>query len=167
MHGRSISRRSLIQATAVGAGALALGEVAFGSSPAQAATFYKGADISWAQQMLKAGIALAPFSPSQNMAGDHVPTLVFGGQRDTTVTPSYLSGLYKTPPAATPSAFAQIAGADHGYYTHPNNVQMKLIIPWLKIFVDADTRYVQFLCPKLPDPSTISIYQSKCPYTPR
>jgi len=116
---------------------------------------------------LKAGIALAPFSPSQNMSTDHVPTLVLGGQKDPTVTPSYLSGLYKTMPAATQSAFAQIAGADHLYYTHPNNVQMKLIIPWLKTFVDGDTRYEQFLCPKLPDPSTISIYQSKCPYAPR
>ena len=115
---------------------------------------------------LHAGIALAPFSPSQSMSTDHVPTLVLGGQKDPTVTPSYLSGLYKTLPTATQSAFAQIAGADHLYYTHPNNVQMKLIIPWLKIFVDSDTRYEQFLCPKLPDPYKISIYQAKCPYTP-
>jgi len=119
------------------------------------------------QPTLKAGVALAPFSPSQNMSSDHVPTLVLGGQKDPTVTPSYLSGLYKTLPTATPSAFAQIAGADHLFYTHPNTVQMKLVIPWLKVFVDADTRYGQFLCPKLPDPSKISIYQAKCPYTPR
>ena len=69
-------------------------------------------------------------------------------------------------PATTQSAFAQIAGADHVYYTHPNNVEMKLVIPWLKIFVDGDSRYTQFLCPRLPDPSTISAYQSKCPYIP-
>ncbi|NUR26416.1 MAG: alpha/beta hydrolase [Catenulispora sp.] len=119
------------------------------------------------QPTLKAGIALAPFSPSQNLSSEHVPMLVLGGQKDPTVTPSYLSGLYKTMPTATPSAFAQISGADHLYYTHPNNVQMKLIIPWMKIFVDGDTRYEQFLCPNLPDPSKISIYQSKCPYTPR
>ena len=100
------------------------------------------------------------------MAGDHVPTLVLGGQNDPTVTPSYLSGLYATLPASTQSEFAQIAGADHVYYTRPNNVEMKLIIPWLKIFVDSDTRYEQFLCPTLPDPSTISIYQPKCPYAP-
>jgi dienelactone hydrolase len=113
---------------------------------------------------LKAGIALAPFSPSQNMSSDKVPTLVFGGQKDPTVTPSYLRGLYATMPAATKSAFAQIAGANHLFYTHPNNVQMKLIIPWLKIFVDNDNRYEKFLCPSLPDPSKISMYQPKCPY---
>lgn len=100
------------------------------------------------------------------MSTDHVPTLVIGGQNDTVVTPSYLSGLYATMPASTQSAFAQIAGADHVYYTHPNNVEMKLIIPWLKTFLDSDTRYTQFLCPTLPDPSTISVYQSKCPYVP-
>ena len=118
------------------------------------------------QPSLKAAVALAPFSPSQDMSTDHVPTLVIGGQDDAVVTPSYLSGLYATMPASTQSDFAQIAGADHVYYTHPNNVEMKLIIPWLKVFLDSDGRYTQFLCPTLPDPSTISIYQSKCPYVP-
>ena len=39
-----------------------------------------------------------------------VPTLVIGGQSDTVVTPSYLSGLYATMPGSTQSGFAQIAG---------------------------------------------------------
>jgi dienelactone hydrolase len=115
---------------------------------------------------LKAAVALAPFSPSQNLSTDTVPTMVIGGQNDTVVTPSYVDSLYATMPASTPSDFAQIAGADHVYYTHPNNVEMKLLIPWLKIFVDDDTRYTQFLCPTLPDPSTISAYRPKCPYVP-
>lgn len=51
MSGQSISRRSLLQASAVGAGALALGELGFGQSAQAATTFYKGADISWASQM--------------------------------------------------------------------------------------------------------------------
>jgi len=115
---------------------------------------------------LKAAVALAPFSPSQDLSSDTVPTMVIGGQNDTVVTPSYLSGLYATMPSSTQSVFAQIAGADHVYYTHPNNVEMKLLIPWLKTFVDNDTRYTQFLCPSPPDPSSISIYQPKCPYVP-
>jgi hypothetical protein len=115
---------------------------------------------------LKAAVGLAPYSPSENWSTDTVPTLVIGGQNDTVVTPSLLSSEYATLPASTQSDFAQIAGADHVYYTHPNNVEMKLIIPWLKVFLDSDTRYEQFLCPSLPDPSTISAYQSKCPYTP-
>ena len=51
MSAKSISRRSLLQATAVGAGALALGESVFGPSAQAATTFYKGADVSWVQQM--------------------------------------------------------------------------------------------------------------------
>ncbi|WP_327434355.1 poly(ethylene terephthalate) hydrolase family protein [Streptomyces sp. NBC_01236] len=115
---------------------------------------------------LKAAIALAPYSPSQNLATDRVPTMVIGGQNDTVVTPSYLDGLYASMPAATQSAFLQIAGADHVYYTHPNNTEMKVLIPWLKTFVDNDTRHTQFLCPTLADPAGISIYHGKCPYIP-
>ena len=115
---------------------------------------------------LKAAVALAPYSPSQNMSTDTVPTMVMGGQNDTVVTPSYLAGLYATLPASTQSDFLQIAGADHVYYTHPNTVEMRVLIPWIKIFLDADTRYTQFLCPTLADPSGVSIYQSKCPYVP-
>src|SRR5579884_2643084 len=49
---RSISRRTLLKAASAGAGALALGGALVAThQPAEAATFYKGADISWAQQM--------------------------------------------------------------------------------------------------------------------
>ena len=50
MSGMSISRRTLLRATALGAGALALGELRT-AQPAAAATFYKGADVSWVPQM--------------------------------------------------------------------------------------------------------------------
>ena len=118
------------------------------------------------QPSLKGAVALAPFSPSQSMATDTVPTMVMGGQNDTVVTPSYLAGLYATMPASTQSDFIQIAGADHIYYTHPNPVEMRILIPWLKTFLDEDTRYTQFLCPTLADPTGVSMYQSKCPYVP-
>lgn len=49
-----ISRRNLLRAGAIGAGAVALGQ--FGAAgPAAAATFYKGADVSWVPQMEAAG----------------------------------------------------------------------------------------------------------------
>ncbi|WP_405590499.1 cellulose binding domain-containing protein [Streptomyces sp. NBC_01190] len=128
-----------------------------------------GGGVVWATEhrpSLKAAVALAPFSPSQDMSTDHVPTMVMAGQNDTVVTPSYLDGLYATMPAATQSDFVQIAGADHVWYTHPETTEMRILIPWLKTFVDNDTRYTQFLCPALADPSGVSIYRSKCPYVP-
>jgi dienelactone hydrolase len=116
---------------------------------------------------LKAAVGLAPGSPvgNLNLSTDRVPTMVMGGQNDTVVTPSYLDGLYATMPASTQSDFIQLAGADHLAYTHPNTTEMRLLIPWLKIFLDNDTRYTQFLCP-LADSSGVSQYRSKCPYVP-
>src|SRR5581483_1017735 len=46
----TVSRRTLLKTVGTGVGALALLS-AQPSTPAQAATFYKGADISWVQQM--------------------------------------------------------------------------------------------------------------------
>jgi hypothetical protein len=110
---------------------------------------------------------LAPFSPSQNMSTDHVPTMVIGGQNDTVVTPSYLNTLYATLPAATPSAFVQIAGASHVYYTRPNNVEMKVLIPWLKIFVDNDTATRRSSAPRSPTPAPSPSTTPSAPTRPR
>lgn len=116
---------------------------------------------------LKAAVGLAPGTPgSLSMSTVRVPMMVVGGQTDPTVTPSYLDNLYATMPPSTPSDFVQIAGADHLFFTHANNTEMKVLIPWLKIFLDNDTRYTQFLCPSLADRSGISLYHPKCPYAP-
>ncbi|WP_083975913.1 dienelactone hydrolase family protein [Kitasatospora azatica] len=112
---------------------------------------------------LKAAVALAPYSPTQDMSTDTVPTMVIDGQNDTVVTPAAVDALYATLPASTRSAFMQIDGADHAYYTHPNPVEMRVLIPWLKIFLDNDTRYTRFLCPSPADPSGVSSYHSRCP----
>ncbi|MFL6127007.1 dienelactone hydrolase family protein [Actinophytocola sp.] len=127
-----------------------------------------GGAISAAERRpsLKAAVPLAPFSPSQNLATDQVPTMIVSGQNDTVVTPSYLDGLYATMPAATQSAFVEIAGADHLFPTRANATVTRLTIPWLKIFLDQDTRYTQFLCPSLADSSGVSRYRSRCPYVP-
>ncbi len=115
---------------------------------------------------LKAAVALAPYMPSGNMSGIKVPTMVIAGQSDTVVTPSYLDGLYPTLPASTPGAFVQIAGVDHLFATKPNTTEMRSLIPWLKIFVDNDTRFSQFLCPTLLDLSGVSKYSAKCGLVP-
>src|ERR1044071_8435499 len=74
---------------ALGAGPAAAGTPTSGAAVAQlAASTQPGPDPTLA--MIEASRGLAPFSPSQNMSTDHVPTLVLGGQKDPTVTPSYL-----------------------------------------------------------------------------
>ncbi|MBE8516778.1 dienelactone hydrolase family protein [Amycolatopsis sp. H6(2020)] len=114
---------------------------------------------------LKSAVGLAPGSPvgNLNLAGDQVPTMFIAGQRDPVVTPAYLDKLYATIPAALKKAYVQIAGVDHLFATRPNTVEMRTLIPWLKLALDRDTRYEKFLCPTVADTTGISMYRSTCP----
>jgi alpha/beta superfamily hydrolase len=115
---------------------------------------------------LWAAVGLAPFSPSQNLSTDKVPALLLAGQKDTTVSPSSVQGLYNSVPASVEKGYLELTGAGHSFPTKSNSVMMRKVIPWLKIFVDHDTRYSQFLCPSLKDNTGISGYRSTCPLTP-
>lgn len=115
---------------------------------------------------LKAALPLAPFSPSQNLSNLRVPTMIMGARDDGTVTPSYLDGLYGGMPASTQSAFIELSSGGHGFPTWGNSNVTRRTIPWLKIFLDNDTRYTQFLCPSLADTTNISRSKTKCPYVP-
>lgn len=115
---------------------------------------------------LRAAVGLAPFLPSSNLANDRVPTMVFAGQADTVVTPSYLNGLYGSLPSTTESVYLEVAGGDHGFPVgRPNTVMIRTMLPFVKMFVDNDTRYSQFLCPLL-DYSGVTQYRSTCPLLP-
>jgi arabinogalactan endo-1,4-beta-galactosidase len=50
-----LTRRTLLRSAAFGASALAIGRLATAQPAARAATFIKGCDISWSQQMMAAG----------------------------------------------------------------------------------------------------------------
>ncbi|MFJ8085256.1 RICIN domain-containing protein [Streptomyces sp. NPDC096205] len=127
-----------------------------------------GGAISAAERRptLKAAVPLAPFSPSQNLSTLRVPTMIMGARDDTTVTPSYLDGLYGGMPAATQSAFVELTTGGHAFPTYTNSNVTRRVIPWLKIFLDSDTRYTQFLCPSLADTTGVSRSRTKCPYIP-
>ncbi|MGP3982524.1 poly(ethylene terephthalate) hydrolase family protein [Streptomyces sp. KR80] len=114
---------------------------------------------------LKAAIGNAPYSPSQNLNNMRVPTALLAGQRDGTVTPSLVMGYYNQIPATTEKMYLELTGAGHGFPTSNNSVATRKWIPWMKIFIDNDTRYHQFLCP-LMDNTGISAYRSSCPLLP-
>ena len=115
---------------------------------------------------LKATVGIAPFSPSSNLANDRVPTLVFAGQADTVVTPSSVTTLYNSLPATTESVYLEVAGADHGFMVGRSNpVMIRTMLPFVKMFVDSDNRYSQFLCPLLDSAGVVS-YRSTCPLLP-
>ncbi|ROO62349.1 GH35 family endo-1,4-beta-xylanase [Micromonospora sp. Llam0] len=114
---------------------------------------------------LKAAIGLTPFMPSGTPANNQVPTLLIAGTNDTVVAPSYVTDLYNALPSSTERAYMEFVGADHLFPTRPNNLEMRILIPWLKTFVDSDSRYTQFLCP-LMDSSGIAGYRNSCPLLP-
>ena len=55
--------------------------------------------------------------------------------------------MYNTIPATTERAYLQVAGAGHNYIGQPSTTLARTMIPWLKIFLDNDIRFSQFLCP--------------------
>jgi hypothetical protein len=115
---------------------------------------------------LKAVVGIAPYSPSSNLANDRVPTMIFAGQADTVVTPSYATGLYNSLPTTTESVYLEVAGADHGFMVGRSNpVMVRTMLPFVKMFIDNDARYSQFLCPLL-DNSGVVTYRSTCPLLP-
>lgn len=115
---------------------------------------------------LQAAVPFAPASFSQDMSGVQVPTMIMGAVDDGTITPDDLDQLYGTKPADTPGAYIQLSEGGHGFPTWGNTQVTRLMIPWLKIFIDNDTRYTQFLCPDLADSTGISHYSNTCPYEP-
>ncbi|MDX5570177.1 ricin-type beta-trefoil lectin domain protein [Streptomyces sp. ID05-04B] len=127
-----------------------------------------GGAISAAERRpsLKAALPLAPFSPSQSLSTLRVPTMIMGARDDGTVTPSYLNGLHAGMPTATPSAYVELTSGGHGFPTWGNSNVTRRTIPWLKIFLDNDTRYTQFLCPSLPDRTGVSRSQVTCGSVP-
>jgi hypothetical protein len=68
-------------------------------------------------------------------------------QNDTLVLQSRLTSLYNTISAATERGYIGITGAGHNYIGQPSTIIARTMMSWMKIFIDNDDRYSQFLCP--------------------
>jgi dienelactone hydrolase len=108
---------------------------------------------------LKAAIPNAPFFPG-SAANLRVPTLITAMQNDSLVGSN--RSAYNSIPAGTEKAYAELAGAGHNQIGQPTTAIARNWIPWLKIFVDSDARYQQFLCPTT-DMSGLTQYLNTCP----
>jgi len=116
------------------------------------------------RKSLKASVPMAPYSTSSSYSSITTPTLLIGGQNDTVAPVSSMAQrFYTSIPAATPKALMVLKGAGHSAPTSSNTTIAKYSISWLKRFIDNDTRYSQFLCPK-PADTTISAYTTACNY---
>jgi pimeloyl-ACP methyl ester carboxylesterase len=113
---------------------------------------------------LKAVIGLAPGEPDmggllQAMSGLGVPAMIIAAQNDRPA-PKELYDAVKN----APKSYLEIAGEGHGFPAGGNMVMFRSMVPWLKVFLDKDTRYTPFLCSGSGD--GLSKFENTCPLTP-
>jgi predicted dienelactone hydrolase len=112
---------------------------------------------------LQAAVPLAPWNTTKSFSTLRVPTLIIGGESDT-VAPvaTHSIPFYNSIPSASEKAYLELNNASHFFPQSVNTFTGRLMVSWLKRFVDNDTRYDQFICP---GPSSVSIsdYRNTCP----
>jgi cutinase len=113
--------------------------------------------------VIDAAVPLQPWDIGANFSSMRVPTMIIGAQNDT-VAPvsSHSEPFYNQIPASAEKAYLELAGQGHGVGLTTNTTEMKYAVAWFKRYIDDDTRYDQFLCPR-PSASTISEYRDTCP----
>lgn len=104
---------------------------------------------------LKAGIGLCAWGPTGG-AMTKVPMLMFEGTADA-LAAGMSDGYYMQMPDSTPKMLFETAGADHFYANDPAS-QGGIIglygLSWMKVFLEGDMRYKQFLTAPKPSIAT-------------
>jgi dienelactone hydrolase len=122
-----------------------------------------------ARPSLKTMVSLAPWFNSELTHPDfsslQMPAMIISAKNDTVVTPASVSSMYDDIPTTTQRAWVELAEDDHLGFIEENYTEMRVLIPWMKIFLDNDSRYVQFLCP-MANSDNISVYENSCPLVP-
>ncbi|RAY16125.1 alpha/beta hydrolase [Actinomadura craniellae] len=114
---------------------------------------------------LKAAIPIAPWNLDKSWPEVRTPTLIISGSADTIAsTGSHSMPFYNSLSNAPDKALMELRGASHFFPQFSNTLMAKMMISWLKRFVDDDTRYEQFLCPP-PGGLDISQYRNTCPHS--
>ncbi|MEV6347739.1 alpha/beta hydrolase [Actinoplanes sp. NPDC051851] len=120
-------------------------------------------EASRSRPSLQAAIALTPWNLTKSWTGNAVPTLVVGADGDT-VAPvaTHAEPFYTSLPASPGKAYLELNNATHFSPNSSNTTIAKYTISWVKLFVDNDTRYQQFVCPGPSASLTVEEYRSSC-----
>ncbi len=95
---------------------------------------------------LKAGVAFAPWSQSNNVSRSAVPMSYLAGTADGVAPANTMaSAFYNATPATTKKMLGVIQGADHNFPKSASQPASYTQVAWMKRFADGDTRYSQFL----------------------
>jgi len=105
---------------------------------------------------LKAAIGLCAWGPSGG-SQNKVPVLMFEGTADV-LAASMSDGYYGQVPASVPKMLFEVSGADHFYANDPAS-QAGIVglygLSWMKVFLEGDMRYKQFLTAAKPSITTM------------
>ncbi len=112
---------------------------------------------------LQAAVALQPWNTDKTWGGIRVPTMIIGAQLDTIAAPgSHSIPFYNSIPSTSEKAYAELAGESHLAANSNPPWQGREAVVWLKRYVDNDTRYEPFMCPR-PVTTSLSDYRDTCP----
>jgi dienelactone hydrolase len=105
---------------------------------------------------LKAVIGLCAWGPHGGDM-DKVPALMFEGTADA-LAASMSDSYYQAIPDSVPKMLFEVAGADHFYANDPatyDGIVGLYGLSWMKVFLEGDMRYKQFLTAAKPDITTM------------
>jgi dienelactone hydrolase len=108
---------------------------------------------------LRAAIGLAAWGPRPRFAENQVPTLLLAGSADD-IAGGRSQGFFASLPATTPKMLFEVAGGAHDIANDPSSADGEIGrygLSWLKVFLEGDERYRQFL---LQAPSNESEFSS-------
>lgn len=107
---------------------------------------------------LRAAVSLAAWSPGVQFSDNEVPTLLLAGSADP-LAGGQSQGFFASIPEETPKMLFEVAGGAHDIANNPASADGEIGrygLSWLKVFLEGDERYRQFL---LETPSRQSDFQ--------
>jgi dienelactone hydrolase len=108
---------------------------------------------------LRAAVSFAAWSPGARFADNRVPTLMLAGSADG-LAGGQSQGFFESMPETTPKMLFEVAGGPHDIANDPRSADGEIGrygLSWLKVFLEGDERYRQFL---LETPSRQSDFRS-------
>lgn len=96
---------------------------------------------------LRAAVGLAAWSPGVRFSDNEVPTLLLAGSSDA-LAGGQSQGFFESIPESTPKMLFEVAGGSHSVANDPSSAGGEIGrygLSWLKVFLEGDERYRQFL----------------------
>ncbi|WP_059013565.1 alpha/beta hydrolase family protein [Streptomyces specialis] len=109
---------------------------------------------------IQAVVPLTPYHTTKTWSSVTSPTLIFGSENDTVTRVGQHAEPFYTSLGTQERAYLELNNGTHTTPVSFNSTIAQYTVAWLKLYVDNDTRYEQFLCPAPSAGGTIQEYRS-------